>query len=144
MEASRKVKLGNKVPSDTRNLIRVMSERWRMSLHTIMVQNAIHICIKFMGERNFILFDRIHVSTIELHKRRFQTCHVIYILTILVSNGCVGTCICLHECMLEQICGCIRVQNIQVCSKLHKFPLVKGDDTSAFSSYHFNRKPQNI
>ena len=46
-----------------------MSDQWRVSLYMIMCQNV----MLHLGESDFIMFDEIPISTIELIEGRFQT-----------------------------------------------------------------------
>ena len=51
--------------------IGVMSDQLRASMHMVMTQNV----MLHLGERDFIMFDEITISTIKLPEGRFQTFH---------------------------------------------------------------------
>ena len=64
------VKISNKSSSVTRSRCSEMSDQWRVSLCiNRMSENGMY----HLGERDFIMFDEIPVSTIELPNGRFQT-----------------------------------------------------------------------
>ena len=55
--------------SVTRSPVSGMSDQWRVSLYMIMSQNV----MQHLGEGDFIMSDKIPISTIELPEGRFQT-----------------------------------------------------------------------